>query len=322
MAQESAPVRIESIPVPRVARRGGRRFPNADRAVSLLLIGPSVVAIAVFVYGFIGFTGFASLTKWNALVPDFSFVGLQNYARLFDTTRFQIDLRNTVTFTGFFLVCCLSLGFALAVALDQRIRGEGIFRSIFLFPLALSFIVTGVVWRWLLNPGSVQLGSTGVNLLLDTIGLGFLKTGWYTDPKIGIKAVVIAATWQMSGYVMAMYLAGLRGIPEELREAALVDGASEFQVYRHVIVPLLYPITLGAVIVLGHISLKIFDLVVAMTGPGPGFSSDVPAVFMFDTTFRGNNFAQGAGIAVILLAMVTVLIVPYLVYSLRTETQR
>lgn len=322
MAQESAPVRIESIPVPRVARRGGWRFPNADRAVSLLLIAPSVIAIAVFVYGFIGFTGFASLTKCNALVPDFSFVGLQNYIRLFDTTRFQIDLRNTVTFTAFFLVCCLSLGFALAVLLDQRIRGEGIFRSIFLSPLALSFIVTGVVWRWLLNPGSLQLGSTGVNLLLDTIGLGFLKTGWYTDPKIGIKAVVIAATWQMSGYVMAMYLAGLRGIPEELREAALVDGASEFQVYRHVIVPLLYPITLGAVIVLGHISLKIFDLVVAMTGPGPGFSSDVPAVFMFDTTFRGNNFAQGAGIAVILLAMVAMLIVPYLVYSLRTETHR
>ncbi|MBI2201329.1 MAG: sugar ABC transporter permease [Armatimonadetes bacterium] len=298
------------------------RFPNADRVISLLLIAPSLVALAVFVYGFIGFTGFASLTKWDSLTPDFTFVGLRNYARLFDTTRFQIDLRNTVTFTVLFLALCLSLGFLLAVLLDQRIRGEGIFRSIFLFPLAVSFIVTGVIWRWLLNPGSAQLGSTGINLLLDMVGLGFLKTGWYTDPKIGIKAVVVAATWQMSGYVMAMYLAGLRGIPVELREAALVDGASEFQVYRHVIVPLLYPITLGAVIILGHISLKIFDLVVAMTGPGPAFSSDVPAFFMFDTTFRGNNFAQGAGIAVILLAMVAVLIVPYLVYSLRTEMQR
>ncbi|MBI2973853.1 MAG: sugar ABC transporter permease [Armatimonadetes bacterium] len=298
------------------------RFPNADRVISLLLIAPSLVALAVFVYGFIGFTGFASLTKWDSLTPDFTFVGLRNYARLFDTTRFQIDLRNTVTFTVLFLALCLSLGFLLAVLLDQRIRGEGIFRSIFLFPLAVSFIVTGVIWRWLLNPGSAQLGSTGINLLLDMVGLGFLKTGWYTDPKIGIKAVVVAATWQMSGYVMAMYLAGLRGIPVELRGAALVDGASEFQVYRHVIVPLLYPITLGAVIILGHISLKIFDLVVAMTGPGPAFSSDVPAFFMFDTTFRGNNFAQGAGIAVILLAMVAVLIVPYLVYSLRTEMQR
>jgi len=319
---ETVSARTKPIPIPQVARRGKRRVPGADRVISLLLIAPSLLAIAVFVYGFIGFTAFASLTKWDNLAPDFTFVGLLNYARLFDTVRFQIDLRNTVTFTAFFLVLCLSLGFMLAVLLDRRIRGEAIFRSIFLFPLALSFIVTGVVWRWLLNPGSAELGSTGINLLLDTVGLGFLKTGWYTDPKIGIKAVVVAATWQMSGYVMAMYLAGLRGIPEELREAALVDGASEFQVYRHIIVPLLHPITLGAMIILGHISLKIFDLVVAMTGPGPGFSSDVPAFFMFDTTFRGNNFAQGAGIAVILLVMVAILIVPYLVYNLRTETQR
>src|SRR3990170_4301879 len=319
---ETVSARTKPIPIPQVARRGKRRVPGADRVISLLLIAPSLIAIAVFVYGFIGFTAFASLTKWDNLAPDFTFVGLQNYSRLFDTVRFQIDLRNTVTFTVFFLVLCLSLGFMLAVLLDRKIRGEAIFRSIFLFPLALSFIVTGVVWRWLLNPGSAELGSTGINLLLDTVGLGFLKTGWYTDPKIGIKAVVVAATWQMSGYVMALYLAGLRGIPEELREAALVDGASEFQVYRHVIVPLLHPITLGAMIILGHISLKIFDLVVAMTGPGPGFSSDVPAFFMFETTFRGNNFAQGAGIALILLVMVAVLIVPYLVYSLRTETQR
>jgi len=321
MTQNATPTRVAPALAARAVRRGGRG-PTADRLISLLLIAPSLIVIAVFVYGFIGFTAFASLTKWNALAPDFSWVGLQNYAQLFSTIRFQIDLRNTVTFTVLFLVVCLSLGFILAVLLDQRIRGEGLFRSVFLFPLALSFIVTGVVWRWMLNPGSVQLGSTGVNLLLEKVGLGFLKSGWYTDPRIGIKAVVIAATWQMSGYVMAMYVAGLRGIPEELREAALVDGASSFQVYRHIIVPLLNPITLGAMIILGHISLKIFDLVVAMTGPGPGFSSDVPAFFMFETTFRGNNFAQGAGIALILLVMVAVLIVPYLVYSLRTETQR
>lgn len=303
-------------------RAASLRLPTADGVISVLLVAPSLIAIAVFVYGFIGFTAFASFTKWDTLAPDFTFVGLRNYIRLFNTVRFQIDLRNTVTFTLLFLVLCLALGFALAVLLDRRVRGEGVFRSIYLFPLALSFIVTGVAWRWLLNPGSAQLGSTGINLLLERVGLDALKTGWYTDPKIGIKAVVIAAVWQMSGYVMAMYLAGLRGIPEELREAALVDGATDVQVYRHIIVPLLHPITLGAMIILGHISLKIFDLVVAMTGPGPGFSSDVPAVFMFDTTFRGNNFAQGAGIATILLVMVAVLIVPYLVYSLRTETQR
>jgi len=292
-----------------------------ERVVSILLLAPSVIAIAIFVYGFIGWTAYVSLTKWDQLLPNFTLVGLRNYQKLFANQRFRIDLRNTVVFTALFLISCLLIGLVLAILLDRRIRGEGFFRSIYLFPMSISFIVTGVVWRWLLNPGSAELGSTGINLLFDSLGLGFLKTGWYTDPKIGIIAVVIAAAWQMSGYTMALYLAGLRGIPDELREAARVDGATEWQILRHVILPLLKPITLSAVIILGHISLKIYDLVVAMTGPGIGFSCDVPAYFMWDTTFRGNHFARGASIAIVLLVMVAVLIVPYLVYSTRTEAE-
>jgi len=322
-----------------------------ERTVSILLLAPSVIAVGIFVYGFIGFTGFASLTKWNQLVPDFSLVGLNNYRTLFAHPRFQIDVRNTVVFTLFFLVACLAVGFLLAVLLDQRIRGEGLFRSIYLFPMAISLIVTGVVWRWLLNPGTVEGGSTGVNRLFESLGLGFLKWGWFTDPtvlyirpesgmgqilqRIGLGAlanpnvgmslamisVVLAATWQMSGYTMALYLAGLRSIPDELREAARVDGASEVDILRHIIVPLLRPITLSAVIILGHISLKIYDLVVAMTGPGIGFSTDVPAYYMWETTFEGNRFSRGASIATILLLMVAVLIVPYLVSSTRAEAE-
>jgi len=327
------------------------RHVNWERIVSVLLLAPSAIASAIFVYGFIGFTGFASLTKWNQLVPDFTLVGLGNYRGLFVHPRFQIDLRNTVVFTVLFLLSCLALGFLLAVLLDQRIRGEGVFRSIYLFPMAISLIVTGVVWRWLLNPGTPEGGSTGVNLLLESIGLGFLKWGWFTDPtvlyirpesgigqllhrvglgmftspnfgmSVAMVSVVLAATWQMSGYTMALYLAGLRSIPDELREAARVDGASELQILRHIIVPLLKPITLSAVIILGHISLKIYDLVVAMTGPGIGFSTDVPAYFMWETTFEGNRFARGASIATILLVMVAILIVPYLVSSTRREAQ-
>ncbi len=286
------------------------------------MVLPSVVAIAVFVYGFVGWTGYVSLTRWNDVLPDYTWAGLRTYADLFDAVRFRIDLVNTVKFTGAFLVGCLGLGFTLAALLDRGGRGEAVFRTVFLGPLAISFIVTGVVWRWLLTPGSVQLGSVGVNLLLDRAHLGFLKTGWYTDPRIGILAVALAAVWQMSGYTMALYLAGLRSIPDDLREAAHVDGAGTWQLYRHILIPLLQPITLSAVIILGHISLKIFDLVVAMTGSGPGFSSDVPAYFMFDTTFRGNHFAQGAAIAEILLVLVALLTVPYLVYSTRAEVQR
>jgi glucose/mannose transport system permease protein len=322
-----------------------------ERIIAILLIAPSVLAIAIFVYGFIGFTGYVSLSKWNNLLPDFTLVGLSNYQKLFANQRFQIDLRNTVSFTILFLFLCLVVGFLLAFFLDQRIRAEGIFRSIYLFPMAISFIVTGVVWRWLLTPGSPEMGATGVNLLFEKLGLGFLKWGWFTDPRVlhippdsavgqflgqiglgflaspmfgvsaGVVSLVLAAAWQMSGYTMAMYLAGLRGISDELREAARVDGASELQIMWRIILPLLRPITLSAVIILGHISLKIYDLVVSMTGPGIGFSTDVPAYFMWDTTFRGNQFARGSSIAIVLLIMVGVLIVPYLVWSTRTEAE-
>ena len=330
---------------------GVRRPISWERITAILLLSPSVLAIAIFVYGFIAFTGFASLTKWDSLLPDFTFVGFSNYAKLFANQRFQIDIRNTVGFTILFLLACLILGFGLAFLLDQRIRAEGLLRSIYLFPMAISFIVTGVVWRWLLSPGSTEMGSTGVNLLFDKMGLGFLKWGWFTDPVVwhippesgvgqalqqfglgflasplvgisaGVVSLVLAATWQMSGYTMAMYLAGLRAIPDELREAARVDGASELQILWHIILPLLRPITLSAVIILGHISLKIYDLVVAMTGPGIGFSTDVPAFFMWDTTFRGNHFARGSSIAMVLLLMVAVLIIPYLVWTTRSEAE-
>ncbi len=302
-----------AIPRTRAATRGRRL--DRDRLIGILMITPSVIAIAVFVYYFIGRTAYVSLVRWNDLAPDYSWVGNRNYVRLFQNERFHKDLWNTLKFTGVFIPACLIIGLLLASLLDLRIKGEAIFRAIFMFPVAISFIVTGVVWRWLLTPTS------GVNLLFDKVHLGFLKSGWFTDPKIGILAVVIAAVWQISGYVMAMYLAGLRGIPEELREAARVDGATEWQVFLKVILPLLKPITLSAVIILGHISLKIFDLTKSMTGPGPGFSSDVPALFMYETTFFGSHFSQGASIAIVLLVMVSVLIIPYLIYNVRNEVK-
>lgn len=334
---------------------------DSDRLTAILFITPSIIAILIFVYGFIGWTGWASLLKWNDLVmipkgklfPDVPFAGMDNYIRLLTTDqRFQIDLRNTVVFTLAFIIGCLGLGMLLAILLDQKVKGEGLFRGIYLFPMAVSFIVTGVVWRWLLNPGNSSTGPVGINLLLKNMGLGFLQSAWYTNPKVGfiqpdsmlggvlnsigldflttanfgipfaILSVVLAATWQMSGYTMAMYLAGLRGVPDELREAARVDGANEFQVYRFIILPMLQPITLSAVIILGHISLKIFDLISSMTGPGPAFATDVPAYYMFDTVFRGNHFARGAAIAIILLLSVAVLVVPYLISNMRSEVKR
>lgn len=296
-------------------RESARRLPSRDRVLAIAMISPTVVAIGIFVYYFIARTAYVSLVRWNDYTPDYTWVGSLNYQRLFGTERFQKDLWNTLKFTLTFIPACLAIGLLLASLLDQRVKGEAIFRNIFMFPVAISFIVTGVAWRWLLTP------SSGVNLLFDKVGLGFLKSGWFTDPRIGILAVVIAAVWQMSGYVMAMYLAGLRGISDDLREAARVDGASEWQVFRRIVFPLLRPITLAAVIILGHISLKIFDLTKSMTGPGIGFSSDVPALFMYETTFYGSHFSQGAAIAIVLLVLVSVLIVPYLVYNMREEVR-
>ncbi|TLS38417.1 carbohydrate ABC transporter permease [Pseudalkalibacillus caeni] len=303
-----------------------KRVLTKDHMLAIGFLTPSLILIAVFVYGFIGWTGYVSVSNWNSLVPDFSFAGFENYVYLFQDFRFQADLRNTLFFTIMFILAVIVVGILLAIMLDQKIRQESLFRNIFFFPMALSFVVTGVVWQWLLNP------STGVNLFLSKIGL---DSKWYTDTTIipGVEwgkiefgipvaliAVVIAAVWQMTGFSVAMYLAGLRGIPEEVREAARMDGASEFQVYWKVILPLLRPITVSVVIIMAHISLKIFDLIYAMTGPGANYVTDVPGVYMYETTFRGNYYANGAAIAIIMLLSVAIFIVPYLISSRKGES--
>ncbi len=305
---------------------------GSDRWISFLLILPSIILIAIFVYGFIGWTARVSMSKWDGVEPDYTWVGLDNYRQLFSelggvaARRFTIDMWNTLFFTLFFLLLCVGFGLLLAILLDQKVKAEGIFRTIYMFPMALSFVVTGVVWQWIFAPGTASR-PRGVNALFMSLGLDNLTWKWYTSTDsigpfhLALIAVIIAASWQMIGYTMAMYLAGLRGIPEELREAARVDGATEIQIYRDIILPILSPITLSALIVLGHISLKIFDLIYTMTGKGPGFSTDVPGIFMFETTFQGNHYAQGAAISIIMLLMVALVIIPYLIFSLRQEVE-
>ncbi len=372
-----------------------RRF-TRDHLTAVLMLLPSLVVLAVFVYGFIGQTFYFSLTDWGrdpaqalALRPERAFVGLDNYARLFTgvlETRFRQDLVNLLFFTVFFIVGTLGLGLLLAILLDRGVKGEGFFRTVFLYPFALSFIVTGTVWRWMLQPqGGVNLLPTYVGLpqgqftwitsreqiwsfdwnlvpsitalvvaavllmigwsgwrsarrglAVTFLGVGLALAVWALSGAPGIEmlpfperrgfnlaliGIILAAVWQMSGYTMALYLASLRGIPEELREAARVDGASGFQVYRHVVFPLLGPITLSAMIILGHISLKIFDLIWAMAGPDLATTS-VPALLLYLRAFRGNQFAEGAAIAVVLLLMVATVIIPYLWSSLRGEVRR
>jgi glucose/mannose transport system permease protein len=287
-----------------------------DKALGLALVSPSIIAVFIFVYGFIAWSGRVSVSAWKGLLPDYTWVGLENYKNLFADPRFHVDVRNTVIFTVVFVLGCLIIGLGLALLLDQGLKGEGFFRSLFLFPMALSFIVTGVIWRWLMNPATGDRTS-GLNLIFESLGLDFLVNSWHTTPQWGMAFIAIPAIWQMSGYTMALYLAGLRSIPEELREAARVDGAGEMQIYRRVILPQLRPVTLTALIILGHISLKVFDLIIAVAGKQ--YALDVPAIYMWQTTFDGFFFGRGAAIGILLLLSVGVLVIPYLWYTQRQE---
>jgi glucose/mannose transport system permease protein len=290
-----------------------------ETILSIAMLTPSIVAVAIFVYGFIAWSVRVSLSKWIGLLPDYTWAGLSQYTYLFHDARFLIDVRNTAVFTVGFIAGCLILGLGLAILLDQRLKGEALFRGIFLFPMSISFIASGVVWGWLMNPAT---GSriAGINLIFKSLSLDFLISLWHSSPQPwGMAFTVIPAVWQLSGFTMALYLGGIRSISEDIREAARVDGASEFQIYRHVILPMLQPVTLSAVIILGHMSLKIFDLIVALGHKD--LRLDVPGIYMWTTTFDGTNYAQGAAIGILMLVSVAVLVVPYLIQNMRTETE-
>ena len=288
--------------------------------LSIALLLPSMLAVAIFVYGFIGWSVRVSFTKWQGLLPDYTFVGFKQYIDLLtNDPRFVIDLRNTAVFTVGFISGCLIIGLGLAILLDQHLKGEALFRGIFLFPMSISFIASGVVWGWLMNP-AVGNRITGINLIFQKLGLPGLISLWHSTPMpYGMAFTVIPAVWQLSGFTMALYLGGIRSISDEIREAARVDGASEFQIYRYIVLPMLQPVTLSAVIILGHMSLKIFDLIVALGNKD--IRLDVPGIYMWQTVFAGTNYGQGAAIGILMLISVAILVVPYLVQNMRTETE-
>jgi len=293
---------------------------QSETVLTIALLLPSIIAVAIFVYGFIGWSIRVSLSQWKGLNPDYTWVGLKQYYDLFNNDpRFVIDVRNTVMFTVGFIAGCLILGLGLAILLDQKLKGEAIFRGIFLVPMSISFIATGVIWGWLMNPATGNR-ITGINLIFQSLGLNSLISLWHSTPMPwGMAFTIIPAVWQLSGYTMALYLGGIRAVSEDLREAARVDGASEFEIYRYIILPILQPVTLSAVIILAHMSLKIFDLIVALGNKA--ISLDVPGIYMWVTTFDGTNYARGAAIGILMLISVAVLVVPYLVQSMRSETQ-
>ena len=364
-------------------------MPNSDRIKALITLLPSIILLALFVYGFIGNTFWISLTDWGGVAalaenPVRNFAGLTNYIDLFTGFLgggFRQDLVNAVFYSVSLLVGAIAIGMFLAVLLDNKPKGEAFFRTVFLYPMSLSFIVSGTIWRWMLSPqGGVNilptyvgaepltfrwLSSTDTILVFNwqnllqigiyiaaaaaiVIGLRLLSSRpraglWWLLPGIALglfgwlagdilpKAlaweeehglnmatlgIILATIWQYSGYTMALYLAGFTGISQDLRDAAMLDGASTTSYYRYIALPMVRPITISAVIILSHISLKMFDLIFAMTGPDNGQTGH-PALNMYLTTFRANDFARGAAIAIILFLIAATFIIPYLVSSYR-----
>ena len=278
-----------------------------------LVLSPSFAITIFFVYGFILYTAFISMTK-SKMLPNLSkFVGLENYPKLWKTLNWQVALDNMLVFGFLYIVICGVLGLFLAILLDQKIRMEGFLRTTYLYPMALSFIVTGTAWKWFLNPG------LGLEKSMHAWGFENFSFDWLVNPDMAIYTIVIAGVWQSSGFVMAMFLAGLRGIDNEQLKAAQLDGASTFQTYWRIIIPQLRAVYLSAFVVLAHMAIKSYDLVVALTGGGPGRSTEMPATFMYSYTFTRNQMGIGAASAIIMLMTIAAIIVPYLYAETREK---
>jgi glucose/mannose transport system permease protein len=368
---------------------------SRDRIKAFFTLLPSMILIGVFVYGFIGNTVWISLSDWGGVGalaenPEISFIGFGNYVDLFTgflEARFRQDLVNAVFYSLSLLAGAIGLGMFIAILLDRKPKGEDFLRTVFLYPMALSFIVSGTIWRWLLAPQG------GVNILPTTVGMEPLNFKWLSSkttilefnwqnmlqlslyivafsliligffvlrsdsrkamrrwlipgifcglgawlggdilPKaliveelhgfnMATLGIIIATIWQYSGYTMALYLAGFNGISQDLHDAAMLDGASESSYYRHIAIPMLKPITISAVIILSHISLKMFDLIFSMTGPDNAETGH-PALNMYLTTFRANDFAKGAAIAIVLFFLAATFILPYLITSYRQRRNK
>ncbi|QJD71635.1 carbohydrate ABC transporter permease [Marinobacterium sp. LSUCC0821] len=275
-----------------------------------IVLAPTTAAMLVCMYGFMIWTGALSFTK-SRMLPQWDFVGFDQYVRLFENPRWDVSLSNLVVFGVLFIAVSLILGLLIAVLLDQKIRVEGALRTIYLYPMAVSFVVTGTAWKWILNPG------LGLEKFVRDLGFETFEFRWLVDQDMAIYTIVIAAVWQSSGFVMAMFLAGLRGVDDSLIKAAEIDGASKIKAYWYVILPILRPVFFSAIVILSHIAIKSFDLVQALTGGGPGYASDLPANFMYTFAFNRAQMGVGAASAMIMLMGVLAIIVPYLYSELR-----
>ena len=282
-------------------QRPSRLFRNVSAKIA------SVPMILTAVFVFVGGTFWTVLYSFtdSKLLPRLNFVGLEQYDRLWSSARWIVSIKNLAIYGVLSLVFSLLIGFLLAALLDQKIRFENVFRTIFLYPFALSFIVTGLVWQWILNP------DYGIQHIVR--GLGF--SGFVFDPlynqDIVIYGVLIAGLWQGTGLIMCLMLAGLRGIDEEIWKAARVDGIPMWKTYLFIVIPMMRPVFITTLVIIASGIVKLYDLIVAQTGGGPGIASEVPAKYVYDFMFRAQNLGQGFAASTMMLVTVAIIIIPW-----------
>lgn len=278
--------------------RTRKPFVVPDVVVLGVMLTPAMAITSVFTFGFLAWTIFMSFTD-STMLPSYGLVGWSNYTKVLASRRWTLSVTNLFIFGPLYMLACMALGLFLAILIDQRVRGENLLRSIYLYPMAVSFIVTGTVWQWLFNP------ATGIESMVRGLGFHTFRFAWVADQKLAIYTAVVAGAWHTSGFVMALFLAGLRSVDRELIRAAEIDGAGTFRIYRRVVLPSILPIFVAVFFILAQDALKTYDLVVALTNGGPGLSSDLPALFVRDLIFGRGQIGQGTVGATFLFVLVT-----------------
>lgn len=279
-----------------------RAFRKVTPIAALL---PMAATVIVAYLGSVLWTLRTSFTSSRTFASD-NFIGLAQYERLLDNERWMLSVHNLAVYGLLFIAACLVIGFLLAVFIDQNVVGEGALRTVFLYPYAMSFVATGVVWQWMLTPGK------GIEHAVRLFGYPDFEFDWIVDQDKAIYTIVIATVWQFSGLVMALMLAGLRGVDPDIWRAAKMDGVPSWRVYLHVVLPMLGPTVVTAFMLLAVAVFKLFDAVVAMTQGGPGVASEVPAKFIMDHLFLRSNIGLASAGAVLMLIPVIALVAPYL----------
>ena len=285
-----------------------RNLSSKLAAIPMVLVG-----LGVFVGGTI-WTIVHSFTD-SRLLPRLNWVGFDQYERLWNTRRWLVSIENLAIYGIVSLVLTMCLGFLLAALLDRKIRFEDTFRTIFLYPFALSFIVTGLAWQWILNP------EFGIQSIIRGMGFTNFNFDPLYNPDLVIFGLLIAGLWQGTGLIMVIMLAGLRGIDEDIWKATRVDGIPVWKTYIVVIIPMMKPVFVTALVLVTSGIVKLYDLVVAMTSGGPGIASEVPAKYVYDTLFTRQNLGQGFAASTMMLVTVAIILIPWAYMQYREKRQ-